>query len=139
MGQKMAENREAEHVSTSESEQSDFIEPEIGHKDTDEPFINVDYEALEEYDIQPSGVIHELVRQSSQDDGKNLSSNDEISGGEEGRSESEQVRFIAFMACVITVSMIYEFYCFDFFLKVLCIQASQVHLDIILVCKVEGT
>ncbi|XP_048739564.1 vacuolar fusion protein MON1 homolog A-like isoform X2 [Ostrea edulis] len=91
MGQKMAENREAEHVSTSESEQSDFIEPEIGHKDTDEPFINVDYEALEEYDIQPSGVIHELVRQSSQDDGKNLSSNDEISGGEEGRSESEQV------------------------------------------------
>lgn len=86
----MAENREAEHVSTSESEQSDFIEPEIRRKDTDEPFINLDYEALEEYDSQPSGVIHELVRQCSHDDGKNLSSNDEISGGEEARSESEQ-------------------------------------------------
>lgn len=88
----MAENREAEHVSTSESEQSDFIEPEIRRKDTEEPFINVDYEALAEYDIQPSGVIHEIVRQHSHDDGKTLSSNDETSGGEEGRSESEQVR-----------------------------------------------
>lgn len=96
----MAENREAEHVSTSESEQSDFIEPEIRRKDTEEPFINVDYEALAEYDIQPSGVIHEIVRQHSHDDGKTLSSNDETSGGEEGRSESEQVRVKSFDLCI---------------------------------------
>ena len=84
----MADIKEAEHVSTSESEQSDLIEPDtpVPNEDcmlvTSENFINIDYEALENYDSQPSGVIHEIVRSGSQDHSEEnvlSSSNDEVS------------------------------------------------------------
>ncbi|KAK3102519.1 hypothetical protein FSP39_011920 [Pinctada imbricata] len=98
----MADSKEAEQVSTSESEQSDLIEPETCiHRENSmllpaENFISIDYESFENYDCQPSGVIHEIVRSNSQDKSEETpdvvlsSSNDEFSAGED-KEERKQI------------------------------------------------
>lgn len=69
----MAEGKEAEQVSTSDSDQADFIEPEIPGEIqnsmlvTTDSYEHIDYQDLESpvYDSHPSGIIHAIVRSGS--------------------------------------------------------------------------
>ncbi|KAJ8302197.1 hypothetical protein KUTeg_021184 [Tegillarca granosa] len=69
----MAEGKEAEQVSTSDSDQADFIEPEtpVEIKNsmlvTTDSYEHIDYQDLESpvYDSHPSGIIHAIVRSGS--------------------------------------------------------------------------
>jgi len=99
----MAEaKKEAEHF-TSDSDQSDFILPDlVTDKQNSIPpdgYVNIDYEDLvnPDYDCHPSGYIHEIVRQGSLSEDEQepvaVNSASDLSTGEESSEEQQEVRY----------------------------------------------